>query len=100
VLEAPTATLIGLTGDTLATVPAESTGILAGTTARWLLDHAGGLGFTADERLVTVDGLVASAGAWLTSSVRGLAAGRSIDGAPVPYSPELTTRMRDLLGVP
>jgi 4-amino-4-deoxychorismate lyase len=99
-LEAPTSTLVWLDGETLCTVPADRTGILAGTTGRWLLDHAGELGWTTDERMITTAGLLASSGAWFTSSVRGLAAIRTIDGIPVPYSPDGTARIRDLLGYP
>jgi 4-amino-4-deoxychorismate lyase len=96
-LEAPTATLVWLDGDRLCTVPAESTGILPGCTARHLLDNAGQLGFTADERMVRPDEL--TGGAWLLSSVRGVAQIRSIDGRALPESPE-TTRIRTLLGFP
>ncbi|HET6213815.1 MAG TPA: aminotransferase class IV, partial [Micromonosporaceae bacterium] len=49
-LEAPTSTLVWLAGSSLCTVPAASTGILVGTTARWLLDHSSELGLTAVER--------------------------------------------------
>ncbi|WP_344086570.1 aminotransferase class IV [Luedemannella helvata] len=99
-LEAPTSTLVWLAGGTLWTVPAGRTGILAGTTARWLLDHAGELGWGADERLVTPDEIVASDGAWLTSSVRGVAGIRTLDGAALRTSPEITTKIRNLLGFP
>jgi 4-amino-4-deoxychorismate lyase len=94
-LEAPTATLVWLDGDRLCTVPAESTGILPGCTARHLLDNAGRLGFTADERMVRPTEL--TDGAWLLSSVRGVAQVRSIDGRDLPDSPE-TPRIRKLLG--
>jgi 4-amino-4-deoxychorismate lyase len=99
-LEAPTSTLVWLDGDTLCTVPATSTGILAGTTAAYLFAHAGELGLSTDERLVTPAGLGETRGAWFTSSVRGLAAIRSLDGATLPYSAELTERIRTLLGFP
>ena len=52
-LEGPTANVVWLTGDTLCTVPAASTGILPGTTAAWLLAHAAELGLSAAERMVT-----------------------------------------------
>jgi 4-amino-4-deoxychorismate lyase len=99
-LEAPTSTLLWLIGDTLCTVPAESTGILAGTTGRWLLDHAGALGWGTDERMITPAGLTAADGAWFTSSVRGIAGIHTLDGARVPYSPDLTAKIRTLLGYP
>ncbi|HEY7226266.1 MAG TPA: aminotransferase class IV [Micromonosporaceae bacterium] len=97
-LEAPTATLVWLDGSTLRTVPAEATGVLAGTTAAHLLARAGELGLDAGEGLITPAGLAATAGAWLTSSVRGVAAIRTLDGATLPYDPELTERIRTLLG--
>jgi 4-amino-4-deoxychorismate lyase len=99
-LEAPTASLVWLSGDTLCTVPAEPTGILPGTTVRWLLDHADRLGWTPAERMVTPAELRGVRGAWLVSSVRGPAAIRALDGAELPTDPELTARINDLLGYP
>jgi 4-amino-4-deoxychorismate lyase len=86
-LEAPTSTLIWLDGETLYTVPVERTGILAGTTGRWLLDHASELGWSTGERMITPAELTESGGAWFTSSVRGLAAIREVDGTP-SHSPD------------
>jgi 4-amino-4-deoxychorismate lyase len=97
VLEAPTATVVWLDDDTLCTVPAEPTGILAGTTARALLDVAGELGWGTAERLVRPAELPGMGGVWLASSVRGVAEVRAIDGVPLPRSGE-TGRMRKLLG--
>ena len=99
VLEAPTSTVIWLTERTLWTVPVAATGILAGTTARWLLDHAGELGFTAGERLIRPEELTAAAGIWLVSSIRGAAEVRSIDGASRKPA-EDTDRILSLLGFP
>jgi 4-amino-4-deoxychorismate lyase len=99
-LEAPTATLVWLAGGTLRTVPAESTGILPGTTARWLLDHADRLGWTAQERMVTPAELATVDGVWLVSSVRGVAAIRTLDGTGLPVDPAATARIRALLGYP
>jgi 4-amino-4-deoxychorismate lyase len=98
-LEAPTSTLVWLEDDVLYTVPAATTGILPGTTARWLLDNAGKLGFTAEERMVTPAELVGADGVWLTSSVRGLVEVRAVDA--VPRAPAgHTIAVRDLLGFP
>jgi 4-amino-4-deoxychorismate lyase len=97
-LEAPTSTLVWLDGTTLNTVPVEPTGILAGTTARWLLDHADALGCTTGEHMVTAAELPQTDGAWFTSSVRGVAAIRELDGKPMPYAPEITGKIRELLG--
>lgn len=96
-LEAPTATLVWLDGDVLCTVPPDQTGILAGTTAAWLFEHADSLGWRTDLRMVRPTDLLAADGAWLTSSVRGIAAIRSLDGAALAQPP-VTTRLLDLLG--
>ncbi|GAB3144606.1 aminodeoxychorismate lyase [Micromonospora sonneratiae] len=97
-LEGPTANVVWLDGDTLCTVPADSTGILPGVTAGWLLAHADQLGFPAAERLVTPAELrQATGGVWFTSSVRGLAEVRTLDGMPLPASPH-TAALRELLG--
>jgi 4-amino-4-deoxychorismate lyase len=96
-LEAPTASLVWLDGDTLLTVPPAGTGVLAGITTRYLLDHAGEIGLGAGERMVRPPELSTMDGAWLASSVRGLAEVHTIDGAPVPVSPH-TAPMRKLLG--
>jgi 4-amino-4-deoxychorismate lyase len=96
-LEAPTASLVWLTGGVLCTVPAAPTGILAGTTAAYLLGRADELGLRADERLVRPAELVGADGVWLVSSMRGVAEVRALDGTPIGPSPE-TTRMQKLLG--
>ena len=98
-LEAPTSTLVWLDGDELCTVPAEPTGILPGCTAQWLLDHVAALGWRPARRMVRPADLTGFDGAWLTSSVRGLAELRAIDGVPLPASPH-TARIRELLGFP
>jgi 4-amino-4-deoxychorismate lyase len=96
-LEAPTATLVWLCDGVLRTVPAPSTGILAGTTAAYLLGPADELGMRAEERLVRPAELYTADGVWLVSSVRGVAEVRALDGASLGPSPE-TTRMQKLLG--
>ncbi|MFI7076882.1 aminotransferase class IV [Micromonospora sp. NPDC049903] len=99
VLEGPTANVVWLDGDTLCTVPARDTGILPGTTVAWLLAHAAELGCTADERMVTPAGLRTADGVWLTSSVRGAVAVRSLDGTPLPPGTR-TGAVQELLGFP
>lgn len=96
-LEGPTANVVWLDGGTLCTVPAASTGILPGVTADWLLNHAGRCGWTADRRMITPARLRETDGVWYTSSVRGLAEVRVLDGTPLPASPH-TAALRDLLG--
>lgn len=98
VLEAPTSTVVWLDGSTACMVPAERTGILAGTTARWLLDHADALGWTTSERMVTPAELCRSDGAWLISSVRGMAPLRTLDDVALSFSAQTSDRVRELLG--
>lgn len=99
VLEAPTSTVVWRDGDTLCTVPVDSTGILPGTTARHLLDRAGELGLKADERMIKPAAIARAAGVWLLSSVRGCAAINILDGVPLTPSPD-TARIQALLGFP
>jgi 4-amino-4-deoxychorismate lyase len=98
-LEAPTSSLVWLDGDELCTVPAEATGVLPGTTAGWLLAHAGQLGWRAAQRLVRPAELADADGAWLTSSVRGAAPVRQLDGVEFRRSPA-TAAIQQLLGHP
>jgi 4-amino-4-deoxychorismate lyase len=98
-LEAPTATLVWLEGGTLWTVPPERTGILPGTTARWLLDHAHALGWQAGARMVRPAELGTAQGVWLVSSVRGAAEVRTLDGAARKPADD-TARLLDLMGFP
>jgi 4-amino-4-deoxychorismate lyase len=99
-LEGPTASVVWLDGATLCTVPAGATGILPSVTTRWLLDHAGALGFSTAERMTTPAELRdAPGGVWFASSVRGLAEVRALNGVPRPASAH-TAALRDLLGFP
>ena len=99
VREAPTASVVWLTGRTVSTVPADRAGILAGTTAAHLLAVAAEAGLWAEERMVTRAELAAADGIWLTSALRGPAEVVSLDGVPRQPSP-WTARLQDLLGFP
>ncbi|MBQ1029341.1 aminotransferase class IV [Micromonospora sp. C97] len=98
-LEGPIANVVWLTGDTLCTVPAATTGILPGTTAAWLLAHADELGLDGSERMVTPAELHAADGVWFSSSVRGLAEVRMLDGVRREHCPR-TPALHALLGFP
>lgn len=98
-LEGPTASLVWLDRGVLCTVPPRSTGILAGTTATWLLANAASLGWQSEERMIRPGDLNTVDGAWFTSSVRGLAEIRSVDGTPLRPS-AATERIREALGFP
>ncbi|MEE6259309.1 aminotransferase class IV [Plantactinospora sonchi] len=95
-LEGPSANLVWLTDDTLCTVPAD-TGILPGVTADRLLDQAGTLGWTAARRRISPSGLHRADGVWFTSSVRGVAEVRALDGVPLPAARH-TAALTALLG--
>ena len=99
VLEGPSANVVWLSGSTLCTVPAAKTGILPGVTVRWLLEHAGELGFTAVEQMTGAAELCVADGVWLTSSVRGLVEVRTLDGTELAPSPH-TGALQALLGFP
>ncbi|GAA4457076.1 aminotransferase class IV [Phytohabitans houttuyneae] len=97
-LEGPTASLVWLDGETLCTVP-PSAGVLPGVTAAWLLGQAPAQGWRAAHRMITPEDLLATDGAWLASSVRGLAEIRVLDG--VELLPSLhTERLRSLVSRP
>jgi 4-amino-4-deoxychorismate lyase len=96
-LEAPTASIVWLTGDTLCTVPPAEAPILPGITAAHLLSRAEAVGLRPVERMVTLPELAAADAIWLASSLRGLAEATSLDGVPRPRSP-WTGRLRELLG--
>ncbi|TQJ25385.1 4-amino-4-deoxychorismate lyase [Micromonospora sp. A202] len=98
-LEGPTANVVWLTDDTLCTVPAATTGILAGTTVAWLLAHAAELGLNTAERLATVAELHAADGLWFTSSLRGAAEVHTLDGVRRARCPR-TPALHALLGFP
>ena len=96
-LEAPTASLIWLAGDTLCTVPPSRAPILPGITATHLLEAAGSVGLRAAEQMVRLPELAAADAIWLASSLRGLAEAVSLDGVPRARSP-WTERLQTLLG--
>ncbi|MGC4748845.1 aminotransferase class IV [Micromonospora sp. DT201] len=98
-LEGPSANVVWLTDGTLCTVPAATTGILAGTTVAWLLAHAAELGLGAAERMVTTAELHAADGVWFTSSVRGAAEVHTLDGVRRADCPR-TPALQSLLGFP
>jgi 4-amino-4-deoxychorismate lyase len=86
--------VVWLSGDTLHTVPPAETGILPGTTAAYLLANAG---FRSAESLISRERLREADAIWLTSSLRGLAEVRSLDGEPREASPR-TAYLRGVLG--
>ncbi|GIF24193.1 4-amino-4-deoxychorismate lyase [Actinoplanes tereljensis] len=96
-LEAPTASVVWLTGGELCSVPPEEAGILAGTTAAELLSRCSSAGLRGSYRMVTLDELTRADAIWFASALRGLAEVTSLDGVPRARSP-WTPRLLDLLG--
>ncbi|BCJ43156.1 4-amino-4-deoxychorismate lyase [Actinoplanes ianthinogenes] len=97
VLEAPTASIVWLSGDELGTVPWERAGILPGITAAHLLSLAPSVGLRPVRRMLTLDELATADAIWLASSVRGLAEVVTLDGVTRPRS-SWTDRLLTLLG--
>jgi len=98
VLEAPTASVVWLTGSTLHTTPHGGTGILASITQQALFTEAESDGFTTDYALGTVTDLHAADGVWLVSSGRGVARIHTLDGSPLRDCAEATERLSKLAG--
>ncbi|WP_433827482.1 aminotransferase class IV [Actinoplanes sp. CA-015351] len=96
-LEAPTASIIWLSGGVLHTVPPAEAGILPGITAAHLLSAVSSVGLDARQQMITAPELAGAEAIWLASSVRGLAEVTSLDGAERPRSP-WTPRLLTLLG--
>lgn len=93
VLEAPTATVLWVTGGRLATTPIEGTGILPGTTQQAVFAAAPAAGLETGYDTVTPDGLTRAEAVWLASSVRGLTPVRVLDGRPLRSRPDLTASL-------
>jgi len=99
-LEASTSSLIWRAADRLCSVPPAPTGILAGTTAAFLLDHADRVGLRACWEMVEPARLHDADGVWLASAVRGVVEVRALDGAPVAVDADTTAALRTLSGFP
>jgi len=97
-LEAPTATVAWLAGDVLTTVAVDGTGILHSITQRALFAAAELAGYRTGYATGTVADLLASDGAWLLSSGRGVAQLLTLDSQPVPSQPGRTAELSKLAG--
>lgn len=96
VLEAPTASLILMRGDTFVT-PAANGGILQGTTQLSLFEHLGSHRYRVAYETVAVSDLARADAAWLVSSVRLAAPILEVDGAALPIDTALTASINDYL---
>lgn len=99
-LEGPTSALIIRTGDQLSTTPTGATGVLASITIETLFEAAAADGFEVAHRLMRAEEVPAAQGAWLVSSVRGVAPIRRLDGQELPFDEETTARLGRLAGFP
>lgn len=97
VLEGPTSTLLVRRGDEFLTTPV-SAGVLAGTAVRTLFERLDGKdGASVAERLMTVEDVETSDGAWLLSSTRLAAPITHLDDVALPVDSELTAWFEDVL---
>jgi 4-amino-4-deoxychorismate lyase len=98
VLEGPTATVVWRDGGALCTVP-DTTGILPGTTAAYLLSQSPAAGLTAELRMAVPADLQRADGVWFCSSVRGIVPVTELDGKEIGVDP-VTPELRGVLGYP
>jgi 4-amino-4-deoxychorismate lyase len=99
VLEGPNSTLLWLKGKVIATTSSR-TGILRGTTQEEIFAKAGSAGLDPTIAAASLDDILDADGVWMSSSTRGVAAVREIDGIAVAQSPETTRLLQGLSGLP
>lgn len=97
-LEAPTAAVVWLAGDTLCSTPHGATGILPSVSQAKVFRHAPDVGLRAEYRLAAPADLIASDGVWLVSSVRGTAPVLTLDSATIRHDERVTEVVRGLHG--
>lgn len=97
-LEGQSSTLVLLRGEHWITPPSED-GLLSGTTQRRLFRGLAAAGSVVEERSVVTGELMVADGAWLCSSGRLIAPIRSVDGAPVRWSPDGSAALWGALGL-
>ncbi|HYT09214.1 MAG TPA: aminotransferase class IV [Mycobacteriales bacterium] len=99
VLEAPTASVVWLTGRVLQTPPPRPLGVLDSVTVRALFARAAGHGFGTEIRRAAPEDLHAADGVWLVSSIRVAAAVTTLDGKSLRTDPATTARVHAAAGV-
>ncbi|MSS44562.1 aminodeoxychorismate lyase [Cutibacterium sp. WCA-380-WT-3A] len=97
-LEGPTSGLIIEAADGLWTTPTGATGILSSITVSTVFDAADEEGFKTSTRLIKSAELLRAQGAWLLSSVRGVAPILSVDSHPLAQDEDMTRRLRTWAG--
>lgn len=97
-LEGPTSALVWAVGGELVSTRVEGTGILASITQATLFQAAAAAGITCRYDVIPAVELPSTDGAWLLSSVRGVAPIRTLDGREMPYDAGLSARVTTLAG--
>lgn len=97
-LEGPTSGLVVARDDDLVSVPTGDTGVLESVTVATVMAAAAGAGRRTVAQLLRPADLTTARGAWLVSTVRGVCPVLELDGAPLPYDPDLTARVAGWAG--
>lgn len=95
-LEAPTSTVVLISGNTLYT-PDPDFGILHGTTQLELFRRANEFGLTVQYARLTPEDMLEADGVWVVSSVRVVVRVNSVDGKPVNHDSERDKQLFDAL---
>lgn len=99
-LEGPNAALLWAVGDKLFTTPHEHTGVLRSITQHTAFEGARHQGVPTAYRLAPVEELLQADGAWLLSSIRGVAPITAVDHHELSPDPEWTRRINQWSGFP
>lgn len=97
-LEGPTSALVWAHGGALFTTRHGDTGVLASITSAVLFEAVAAEGMTCGYDVILAADLTATDGAWLLSSVRGVAPIRRLDGHELAFDPALSARVTHLAG--
>ncbi len=97
-LEGPTSALVWAVGGELVSTRRNDTGVLASITQATLFERASAAGITCRYDVIAASALPATDGAWLMSSVRGVAPIRRLDGRDMPYDAGLSARVTRFAG--
>lgn len=99
-LEGPNAALVWAKDGTLLTTPLEHTGVLRSITQRAAFDGARAVGVPTVFQLGRLEEIVAADGAWLLSSIRGVAPIVALDDQPLSPDPGWTAALNRWTGFP
>lgn len=97
-LEGPNAALVWAKEDTLYSTPHENTGVLRSITQAVAFQQADAEGIPAHYRLAPIEEILAADGAWLLSSIRGVAPIVALDKASLTPDSQWTRRLNAWTG--